>query len=83
MERDTVKEKIERFKGKADLFLKNDVRVFIVDIYENYFFCHILSVGEDYILVEGFKGKRKYEKDRILWLDVIKLEEYKEVHQHD
>ena len=75
MESETVKEKVERFKAKAELFLKKDMKVFITDIYQNYFFCDILSVGEDYILVQGFKGKRKLEKDRILRLDVVKLDE--------
>ena len=78
MESETITEKVERFKAKAELFLKNDIKVFITDIYENYFFCDILLVGEDHILVKGFKGKRKLEKDRILWFDVVKLEEYKE-----
>jgi len=73
-----LKEKIDRFKIKAELFLKNNNKVFIIDIYDNYFFCDILFVGEDYLLVHGFDGVRKGEKDRILWADVVKIEPYKE-----
>lgn len=76
-DKDILKEKIERLKLKAELFLKNNNKVFIIDIYDNYYFCDILFVGEDSLVVHGFDGIRKYEKDRILWADVVKLEEYK------
>lgn len=79
MEKDKniLKEKIERFKIKAELFLKNNNKSFIIDIYDNYYFCDILFVGEDYLVVLGFDGIRKFEKDRIFWADVVRLEEYK------
>ena len=75
---ENIKEKVERIKAKADLFLKNDIKVFIVDTLDNYYWCDILSVGEDYLFVQHFTGKKKFEKERILWLDIIKFEEYKE-----
>ncbi len=75
---ETIKEKIERTKAKAELFLKKDIKVFIVDTLDNYYWCDILSVGEDYLFVQHFTGKKKFEKERILWLDIIKFEEYKE-----
>jgi hypothetical protein len=77
MNKETLKEKIERLKLKAELFLKENNPVFMIDIYNNYYFCDILFVGENYLVVQGFEGIRKGEKDRILWADVIKLEEYK------
>lgn len=76
---ETVKEKVERFKAKAELFLETNTRTFIVDAAENYYFCIIISIGEDYLYVEHFTGKKKGERERILWFDVIKFEEYKEV----
>jgi len=75
---DKVKETIERLKGKADVFLKNNTRAFIIDTVDNYYFCYILVVGEDYLYVQHFTGKKKAEKERILWYDIIKFEEYKE-----
>jgi len=76
---ETAKEKVERYKGKAEIFLKNNTHAFIVDISDNYYFCDILLVGEDYLYVKHFTGKKKYEKERILWFDIIKFEEYREV----
>jgi len=73
-----VRETIERLKGKAEIFLKNDTRAFIVDTSDNYYFCHILVIGEDYLYVQHFTGKKKFEKERILWFDIIKFEEYVE-----
>jgi len=75
---ETVKDKIERLKGKAEIFLKNNTKAFIVDIDDNYYFCDILLVGEDYLYVKHFTGKKKGEKERIVWFDIIKFEEYQE-----
>jgi len=75
---ETVKDKIERLKGKAEIFLKNNTKAFIVDIYDNYYFCDIILVGEDYLYVQHFTGKKKGEKERIVWFDIIKFEEYQE-----
>ena len=75
---ENIKEKVERIKAKAELFLKNDTKVFIVDTLDNYYWCDILLIGEDYLFVQHFTGKKKFEKERILWLDIIKFEEYKE-----
>ena len=75
---ETAKEKIERFKAKAEIFLKNNTKAFIVNINNDYYFCDILIVGEDYLYVQHFAGKKKYEKERILWYDIIKFDEYEE-----
>ena len=73
-----IKDKVERFKAKAELFLKKDIKAFITDVYDNYYFCKILIVGEDYLYIQHFTGKKELEKERILWLDIIKFEEYGE-----
>ena len=74
---ETVKDKIERLKGKAKIFLKNNIKTFIVDLEDNYYFCKILSITEDYLYVKHFTGKKKGEKEKIMWFDIIKFEEYK------
>lgn len=76
---ETAKEKVERMKGKAEIFLKNNTPAFIVDTSDNYYFCYILIIGEDYLYIEDFKGKRKGEKSRLVWFDVIRFDEYKEI----
>ena len=73
-----VKDMDERMKAKAEIFLKNSIKAFIVDVYDNYYFCDILLVGEDYLYVKHFTGKKKGEKERIVWFDIIKFEEYQE-----
>jgi len=75
---DTVKEQVERFKGKANVFLRNNLKAFIIDSSNDYYFCHILSMDEDYIYVKHFTGKHQGEKDKILWFDIIKFEEYED-----
>ena len=75
-ENENLKEKIERWKLKAEVFLKDDIRAFIIDTHNSYYFCDIIFVGEDCIHVRHFKGLKKYEKERIFWADVIRLEEY-------
>lgn len=71
-------EQIERLKGKANFFLMNSIKTFIVDTSDDYYFCEILSMDDNYIYVEHFTGKHQGEKDRILWFDIIKFEEYEE-----
>ena len=78
MEND-LREKLERFKIKAEEFLKDDVRAFIVDVNDTYYFCDIIFVGETTLLIQNFKGPRTGEKEKLFWADIVKFEEYKEV----
>ena len=73
-----IRNKIERWKVKAEDFLKNNIKAFIVDVNDTYYFCEIIFVGDVSVHVYNFKGKRAGEKDRIYWADVLKFEEYKE-----
>ena len=73
-----INEKLDRLKEKAELFLKENTRVFIIDIYNEYYFCDILIVGENHLYIQHFKGKKKLEKERLMWLDIIRLDEYEE-----
>jgi len=38
----------------------------------------LLDRVEDYLYVKNFIGKRKGENDRILWYDILKIDEYKQ-----
>ena len=71
-----IRTRIERWKVKAEDFLKNNIKAFIVDINDTYYFCEIIFVGDISVHVYNFKGKRIGEKDRIYWADVLRFEEY-------
>jgi hypothetical protein len=73
-----IREIIERFKIKAESFLKNNTKVFLKDIFDNIHFCYIKTLFSDWIIIQDFEGKRKYEITRIYWPDIKLMEEYKE-----
>tara|TARA_R100000789_G_scaffold83855_1_gene79470 strand:+ start:134 stop:397 length:264 start_codon:yes stop_codon:yes gene_type:complete len=72
-----TKDKIERLKDKADFFIDNNIKAFVKDNYNNFYFCQILLVGETHLLVKNFAGKRAGENDRLLWIDIDDIKEYK------
>jgi hypothetical protein len=72
-----IREMIERLKVKAELFLHNDIRAFVLDINDTYYFCDIVFVGEVYLVVQDFEGERAGTKTKLYWSDVVKIEEYK------
>jgi len=74
-------EKVERLKAKADVFLKNDIRAFIKDFDDNFYFCDVLLVGELKLLISNFAGKRKGEKTDLYWQDIKSIDEYSEEDQ--
>ena len=73
-----IRERLERLKIKAEEFLKDDTRAFIVDVNDTYYFCDIILVGETTITVQNFKGPRANQQEKLYWADVVKLEEYKD-----
>ena len=79
---DTI-EKIERLKLKADLFLKENKKAFIKDIYNNYYFCYIKpNDNSDELEIKNFSGHRFEEgkiNETLYWVDVIDIQEFKEV----
>jgi len=77
MEND-IRERLERFKIKAEEFLKDNIQAFIVDVNDTYYFCDIIFVGDTTVLIQNFKGPRINEQEKLFWADVLKFEEYKE-----
>jgi len=69
----------DHIKHKAEIFLRNDLRVFIKDIFDNYHFCMINEICTDWVIIKHFKGTRAGENLRILWIDIKIFEEYKEL----
>jgi len=77
METDTnIQEKIERWKILADVFIKENTKAFVKDIYDNWYFCYIIFNGVDSVHVQHFKGKKKFEKERIYWANITKFTKY-------
>lgn len=82
METETIRERIERYKIRAELFLKNNIKAFIKDVQDNYYFCNILKVnGGDSISIKHFKGKRKDIEKEIYFVDIVKFVEYKDLEE--
>lgn len=73
---ETVKEKIERDKLRAELFLKNNTQSFIIDSKENYHFCYLTHFDEDKIEVKEFTGKLTGQNNTINWVDILRFEEF-------
>lgn len=72
-----VKEMVERFKVLSELYLREDKRIFIRDIKDDYFFADILLVGESRVYIQCFAPESKAgQKFEIPWASIIKLEEY-------
>ncbi len=79
METETMRERVERLRIKADILLKKNKKSFVKDIYGNYYFCYIVFNGEEKLYIENFKGHRFEEgrkKEEIYWVDVIDVNEY-------
>lgn len=71
-------EKIERYKLKAQLFLKENTKAFIVDTLDNYHFCFILKISEDKVEVLEFSGKLNGQKNVLNWVDILRFDEFRE-----
>lgn len=73
-----IMDKIERWKILADLLLKEDKRVFIKDIDDNWYFADILLVGEETLTIQCFAPEDRTGEKIVLYWALIKLfEEYK------
>ncbi len=72
-----IRDRMERFRIKAEIFLKNDTKVFLVDINDTYYWADLILVTEDTVTVMSFDGEHKGIKKTLLWVDVVKFEAYK------
>lgn len=78
MDMDKVKENMIRWKATAELFLRDDKRVFIKDTSDNIYFADIILVGEDTITIQCFgPEQRRGEKFTLYWPLIIHFEEFR------
>ncbi len=75
-----IETKIERWRLKAELFLKNNTQCFIKTLDHSYHSADILSVGEDTILIYDFIKEKNF---KIYWVDITLFSEYKEVQERE
>ena len=74
-----IKETIERFKILAEGFLKDNIRVAIIDIENSFYFADILFVGDDRLTIQCFAPEKKSgQKFYLDWASIIKLNRYEE-----
>ena len=74
-----IMERIERQKVLAETFLKNNIRVAVTDLENNYYFADILFVGDDRLTIQCFAPEKKAgQKFYLFWASIIKFEEYHE-----
>lgn len=74
-----LREKLERFKIKAEQLLEDDKRVFIIDSNDTWYFADLLIVGKNKLTFKPFKGNNSGDNVTKYWADIVKIEEYKEV----
>lgn len=73
----SITEKIARWKILADLFDKEDKKVFIKDVADNWYFADILIVGEDTILIDCFAPNDRVGHQQLYWVNIVKFDEYR------
>ena len=77
---DKVKDNIERWKATAEIFLRDDIKVFIKDTSEDIYFADILLVGEDTLTIQCFGPKQREGKKFILyWPLIVEFNKYEEI----
>lgn len=73
---ETVKDKVERWILLADVLFKENKRVYIKNIYGDYFFGDIVLIGETKITIDCFSPEQRIGRNYIYWYDVSEFKEY-------
>lgn len=82
MVKETVTERIERYRLLSEIFLRDNIKVAIKDVEDNYYFCEILFVGVEKLRIQCFgPTHRQGLKFDLYYPLIIKLEEYKEINK--
>jgi len=71
-------QRIQELRERAKLFLDNNLKAFIIDNKENYYFCYIKDVNDVLIRVNSFAGKRAGQNDELLLFDIKEIKLYKD-----
>jgi hypothetical protein len=66
-----IKERMEHWKLLAEVYLKEDKRVLIKDIDNNWYFADILIVGEDTIEIQCYAPEQRAGQKIVLYWALI------------
>lgn len=76
---ETITDKITRWKMTAEVFLREDVPVFIKEVSEEFYFGHILLVGDDTLTIHCFNPtKKRGKRFTLYWALITDFDKYKE-----
>jgi len=69
--------KIERWKTTAEIFLRDNIKAYVRDVAGNYYFCEVLLVGEDTLIVQCFDPpQRRGDKITLYWSLVEEFKQF-------
>lgn len=78
MDKAGILQRIEQWKLLAEIFTKNNSKIYIKTLAGDLHFCIIVLSGEDSITVDNFgPEQRAGKRDRIYWLEISDFDEYK------
>jgi hypothetical protein len=71
--------RIKSWKSLAEIFLKENKRIYIKDFNGDYYFADIIFVGEETLTIECFAPiSRIGKKFTLYWVSIERFDEYKE-----
>ena len=76
--------KMERYKILCEDLLEEDKRIFIKFLegeLERWSSADIILVGETNLYIQPFKGHGVGDKIQVRWINIVEIEEYKEVRE--
>lgn len=70
-----IREKMEHWKLLAEVYLKEDKRVLIKDLEDNWYFADIILVGEDTIEIQCYAPEQRAGQKYVMyWAKIIYFE---------
>lgn len=80
---DKLKSKIEGWKNFTEQLLKDNKRLFIKDLNNDFYFADVLLVGDETLMIQCFAPESRVgRKFTLYWAQIERIEEYKEVEKN-
>ena len=74
-----IRKKVEQLKALAEEFFDNKIKVYVKDVYNNYYFANIVSFSDDGLKLLCFSpDQRKGLVETLPWTTVSFIFKYKE-----
>lgn len=79
MDRDKILERIEKWKLLSEIFLNENLSVFIKEENGDVHFCNIISYNNEYVTIKNFGPEQRYGKtEKLYWLLIREFDKYEE-----